>query len=38
MKESEIVLTQYSPLLAVDTNLVDSNERRIETLRVGFPT
>ena len=34
MKESEIVLTQYSPLLAVDTNLVDSNEQRIETLRV----
>jgi CDGSH-type Zn-finger protein len=34
MKESEIVLTQYSPLIAVDTKLVDSNGKPVETPRV----
>jgi CDGSH-type Zn-finger protein/ferredoxin len=34
MKESEVVLTQYSPLIAVDTKLVGSDEKSVETPRV----
>ena len=34
MKKSEIVLTQYSPLLAVDTKLVDSAGQTTDTPRV----
>jgi CDGSH-type Zn-finger protein len=34
MKESEVVLTQYSPLIAVDTKLVGSDEKTVETPRV----
>ena len=34
MKESEVVLTQYSPLLAVDAKLVDSGGKSVETPRV----
>lgn len=34
MKKSEIVLTQYSPLMAVDTKLVDSDGNPTDTTRV----
>jgi CDGSH-type Zn-finger protein len=34
MKESEVVLTQYSPLMAVDTKLIGSGGERAETPRV----
>ena len=34
MKKSEVVLTQYSPLMAVDTKLVDSQGLLVETPRV----
>ena len=34
MKKSEIVFTQYSPLLAVDTKLVDSDGNPTDTTRV----
>ena len=34
MKKSEIVLTQYSPLLAVDTKLVDADGQTTDTPRV----
>ncbi len=34
MKKSEVVLTQYSPLMAVDTELFDSNRKLVETPRV----
>ena len=34
MKKSEIVLTKYSPLMAVDTKLVDSDGKPTETPRV----
>jgi len=34
MKKSEIILTQYSPLMAVDTLLVDSDGKPTETPRV----
>jgi hypothetical protein len=34
MKKSEIILTKYSPLMAVDTTLVDNDGSPIETPRV----
>ena len=34
MKASEVVLTQYSPLMAVDTKLVGSDGEPVETPRV----
>ncbi|MDJ0875945.1 MAG: CDGSH iron-sulfur domain-containing protein, partial [Desulfobacterales bacterium] len=34
MKPSEVVLTQYSPLIAVDTKLIASNGESVETPRV----
>ena len=34
VKKSEIVLTKYSPLMAVDTKLVDSEGSPSETPRV----
>ena len=39
MKESEVVLTQYSPLMAVDTKLIGSGGELAETPRVySLPT
>jgi len=34
MKASEVILTKYSPLMAVDTKLVDSQGQLVETPRV----
>lgn len=34
MKTSEVILTKFSPLMAVDTKLVDSQGQRFETPRV----
>jgi CDGSH-type Zn-finger protein len=34
MKNSEIIFTKYSPLMAVDTKLVDSDGKPTDTTRV----
>jgi len=34
MKRSQIIFSKYSPLMAVDTDLVGSDQKNIETPRV----